>query len=275
MSAVPQPPTQPEGRSRFVHVDGVRLHFLEYGDDTKPPLMILPGITSPAVTWEFVVRKLPGFHVFTMDVRGRGLSQTGESYETETLARDVAESIEALGLDRPAVLGHSAGARTAVTFGVLYPELRGQIVVADPPMSGPGRAPYPTPIDAFVESIQLAREGATAEDMRPFFPTWTDEQLALRAAWLATCDEHAVTETYRLFHEEDFFEYWPRLCPPTLFVWAGAAPVVGEAGAAAVAAANPQAKVVELPGSGHMLPWDDLDGFVRIVRPFLETGEPT
>ena len=275
MSAVPQPPTQPEGRSRFVDVDGVRLHFLEYGDDTKAPLMILPGITSPAVTWEFVVRKLPRFHVFTMDVRGRGLSQTGESYETETLARDVAESIEALGLDRPAVLGHSAGARTAVTFGVLYPELRGQIVVADPPISGPGRAPYPTPIDAFVESIQLAREGATAADMRPFFPTWTDEQLALRAAWLATCDEHAVTETYRLFHEEDFFEYWPRLGPPTLFVWAGAAPVVGEAGAAEVAAANPQATVVELPGSGHMLPWDDLDGFVRIVRPFLETGEPT
>ena len=275
MSAVPQPPTQPEGHSRFVDVDGVRLHFLVYGNDTKPPLMILPGITSPAVTWEFVVRKLPGFHVFTMDVRGRGLSQTGESYETETLARDVAESIEALGLDRPAVLGHSAGARTAVTFGVLYPELRGQIVVVDPPISGPGRAPYPTPIDAFVESIQLAREGATAADMRPFFPTWTDEQLALRAAWLATCDEHAVTETYRLFHEEDFFEYWPRLGPPTLFVWAGAAPVVGEAGAAEVAAANPQATVVELPGSGHMLPWDDLDGFVRIVRPFLETGEPT
>lgn len=258
--------------SRSVDVNGLRLHFLEHGDESMPPLVILPGITSPAITWDFVVPALGDFHVFTMDVRGRGLSERGDSYDTETLARDVAESIEALGLERPAVLGHSAGARTAVTFGVLYPELRGPIVVADPPLSGPGRAPYPTPIDVFVESIHLAQNGATADDMRPFFPTWTDEQLALRAEWLATCDERAVTETYRLFHEEDFFEYWPRLAPPTLFVWAGAAPVVGEAGAAEVAAANPQAEVVELPGSGHMLPWDDLEGFLRIVRPFLQTG---
>jgi N-formylmaleamate deformylase len=258
--------------SRYVEVNGLRLHFLEQGDEDKPPLVILPGITSPAITWDFVVTELPDFHVFTMDVRGRGLSEPGESYETETLARDVAGSVQALGLDRPAVLGHSAGARTAVTFGALYPELRGPIVVADPPLSGPGRAPYPTPVEAFVESLAIARNGATADDMRPFFPTWTDEQLALRAEWLGTCDERAVTETHRLFHEEDFFEYWPRLGPPTLFIWAGAAPVVGAAGAAEVAAANPQAEVVELPGAGHMLPWDDLDGFVGIVRGFLQTG---
>jgi N-formylmaleamate deformylase len=255
---------------RYVDVGGLRLHLLEHGQDDRPPILILPGITSPAATWDFVARELePDFHVFTLDARGRGLSDRGEAYDTETLARDVAAAIRALGLEHPAVLGHSAGARTAVTFGVRYPELRGRIVVADPPLSGPGRAPYPTPVEVFVESIRLARRGATADDMRPFFPTWTDEQLALRAEWLATCDEHAVVETHRLFHEEDFFEHWAELAPPVLFLWAGAAPVVGKDGAAEVAAANPQAEVVELPGSGHMLPWDDLQGFLRIVRAFL------
>jgi N-formylmaleamate deformylase len=268
---VTQPPIEAEGTSRTVDANGIRLHFLEYGDESSPPLVVLPGITSPAITWEFVARELaPDFHVFTMDVRGRGLSDRGESYDSETLARDVAESVQALGLERPAVLGHSAGARIAAAFGALYPELRGPLIVADPPMSGPGRAPYPVPVDPYVESIQMAQRGATAEDMRPFFPTWTDEQLAMRAAWLGTCDEHAVRETHRLFHEEDFFEYWPRLAPPTLLFWAGAAPVVGEAGAREAAAANPQAEVVELPGSGHMLPWDDLAGFLHVVRQFLE-----
>src|SRR5581483_5627109 len=103
----------------------------------------------------------------------------GALYDTATLARDVADSVEALGLGRPAVLGHSAGARTAVAFGALYPGLRGPLVVADPPLSGPGRPPYPTPMEAFAESLRLARQGATADDMRPFFPTWTEEQLAL------------------------------------------------------------------------------------------------
>lgn len=264
-------PTQAVGESRFVEANGLRLHFLEYGDESQAPLVILPGITSPAITWEFVALELRrDYRVLTMDVRGRGLSDRGESYELPVLARDVAESIAELGLDRPAVLGHSAGARMAAAFGALYPELRGPLVIADPPLSGPGRAPYPTTREMFAESIRIAQAGATAEDMRPFFPTWTEEQLALRAAWLGTCDVRAVSETHRLFDEvEDFFDYWPQLAPPTLLVWAGAAPVVGAAGAAELAAANPAAQVVELPGSGHMLPWDDLAGFLTIVRRFL------
>jgi N-formylmaleamate deformylase len=256
--------------SRFVQTSDYRLHFLETGDDSQQPLVILPGITSPAITWQFVADELArDLHVFTMDLRGRGLSDVGVGFSSEELARDLAEALPELGLERPAVLGHSAGARVAVTFGALYPDLRGPLIVADPPLSGPGRDPYPTPVEAFAESIAIARAGATADDMRPFFPTWTDEQLALRAEWLRTCDPDAVAAVHRSFHDEDFFEIWPKLAPPTLFLWAGAAPVVGPAGAAEVAAANPSAEVVELRGAGHMLPWDDLEGFLAVVRDFL------
>ena len=258
---------------RWVETSDHRLHFLEHGEAGAPALLILPGITSPAITWDFVAAELASdHHVFTMDLRGRGLSDVGEDFSTAELARDVAESLPPLGLDRPAILGHSAGARVAVTFGARYPELRGPLVIAEPPLSGPGREPYPTPLEAFMESIAIARAGATADDMRPFFPSWTTEQLALRAEWLGTCDPRAVAEVHRSFHTEDFFEHWPQLGPPTLFVWAGDAPVVGEAGAAEVAAANPSAEVVRQAGVGHMLPWDDLEGFLAIVRGFLRGG---
>ena len=263
-------PTQAAGDSVFVDANGLRLHFLDYGDRAKPPLVIVPGITSPAITWEFVALELaPDRRVLTMDVRGRGLSDVGSSFTLGDYAGDLAAALPALGLERPAILGHSMGARIAAAFGAAHPQLRGPLIIADPPLSGPGRPPYPTPLEPFLESIRQARDGATADDMRPYFPTWTDEQLALRAAWLATCDPTAVAATHRLFHEEDFFEHWPRLAAPTLFVWGGASPVVGEAGAAEVAAANRDAEVVELPNAGHMLPWDDLDGFLDIVRRFL------
>jgi len=262
-------------RDRWVEANGHRLHFLEHGEDGAPPLVILPGITSPAITWDFVARELAGeLHVFTMDLRGRGLSDIGTGFSSADLAEDVRASLAALGLERPAILGHSAGARVAVTLAALHPESRGRLVVADPPLSGPGRAPYPTPLEPFLESIALARAGATADDMRPYFPAWTEEQLALRAEWLGTCDPDAVAAVHRSFHEEDFFEHWPAVAPPVLFVWAGAAPVVGADGAAEVAAANPSARVVELPGAGHMLPWDDLEGFLAIVGDFLR-GEAT
>ena len=204
-----------------------------------------------------------------MDLRGRGRSDLGSDFSSPALARDVAAALPELGVERPAILGHSAGARVAATFGTLYPELRGPVVLADPPLSGPGRPPYPTPLEPFLASIALAQAGTTAAAMRPFFPTWTEEQLELRAAWLGTCHPTAVAEVYRAFHEEDFFARLPHLAPPVLFVYGGESPVVSAASAAEVAAANPAAELAILPGAGHMLPWDDLDGFVAIVRRFL------
>lgn len=257
----------------WVDANGYRLHYLEYGDPGRTPLLILPGITSPAITWDFVAQELAAdYHVLAMDLRGRGLSDIGTDFSSLALAQDVVASLPQLGLERPVILAHSAGARVAVTLAANHPEARGPIVLADPPLSGPGRDPYPTPIAPFLESIAKARAGATAEDMRPYFPTWTDEQLALRAEWLGTCDPEAVAAVHRAFHEEDFFEHWSAVEPPVLFVWAGAAPVVGPEGAKEVAASNPSAVIRELAGVGHMLPWDDLDGFLAIVRTFLRGG---
>jgi N-formylmaleamate deformylase len=265
------PPTPTVGRSRFIESDGSRLHALEYGEQGQPALVIVPGITSPAATLEFVSLELArDFHVLTMDVRGRGLSDTCTDYALADCAKDLALTISQLGLNRPAVLGHSAGARIAAAFGLLYPALRGSLVIADPPLSGPGRAPYPTPLDAFLEMIRLARSGATSDDLRPFFPSLSEEHLALRLAWLPTCDETAVTVTHRGFHEEDFFDYWPELGPPVLFLWGGASPAVSEEAAAEVAAANSAAEIVCLAQAGHMLPWDDLPGFLAAVRGFLD-----
>lgn len=267
-----EPPTPMRGRSLFV--DGpqaTRLHLLEYGAADAPAILVAPGITSPAVTWEFIAERFEtDYRVLTLDVRGRGLSETGSSFALADYAEDLRVVIETLGLERPALIGHSAGALQAAKLGVLHPEVCGPLVLADPPMSGPGRPPYPTPLEAFVESLHKAQEGATADDMRPFFPAWTEEQLALRSAWLATCDETAVVATYRGFHEEDLMEFWADVPSPALFIWGGDSPVVGPDVADELQAANPNARIVEQPGAGHMLPWDDLDAFVGLVRGFLD-----
>ena len=162
------------------------------------------------------------------------------------------------------------GARIAAVFGALYPEVAGPMIVVDPPLSGPGRAPYPFPLDTYTTALRQAKAGATVEDMRPFFPTWTEEQLRVRAEWLATCDETAVVESYRGFHEEDFFDYWPKLSPPVLFMYGGKSPVVPESALREIAAANPKAKMAGVPNAGHMIPWDNLPGFLSETRRFID-----
>jgi N-formylmaleamate deformylase len=248
----------------------IGLHYLEYGR-AGVSLVVVPGITSPAVTWEFAAEELArDFRVVVMDTRGRGLSDAGPagSYTIPAYAADTAAVIEALDLERPLVLGHSMGARAAAGLAVLHPGMARAVVVADPALTGPGREPYATPLEAFVSSLHVAQAGGTADDMRPHFPTWTEEQLALRADWLATCDEQAIAESYANLHEEDFFFYWRRVPPPVLFLYGARSPAVPAGSMAEVCAANPAAEVVELPAAGHMLPWDDLEGFVGAVREF-------
>ena len=265
-------PIQPRGKSGYVSANGLRLHYLEYGrGDVK--LVIVPGITSPAITWEFVAEELGrNYHVYTMDVRGRGLSDKPASgHRLTDYAKDTADFIRALGLDRPVVLGHSMGARIAAAFGALHADVRGALVVVDPPLSGPGRAPYPSPLDFFVDGLRRARAGSlTVEALRPSFPSWTDEQLQIRADWMATCDETAVVETHRGFHEEDFFAYWRKLLPPVLLMYGGKSPAVLESAIEEIAAANPRAKIARVPDAGHMIPWDNLSGFLSDTRRFID-----
>jgi N-formylmaleamate deformylase len=161
------------------------------------------------------------------------------------------------------------GARIAAAFGVLNADVSGPLVIVDPPLTGPGRPEYATSLEAFMEQLEKARAGATVDDLRPYFPTWDDEQLRLRAEWLPTCDETAVRETWLNFHTEDLFEYLRALRPPALFMYGGESPAVSAEGADEVREANPELEIACIPGAGHMIPWDNLEEFLSETRRFL------
>ena len=266
--------TQARGASRYATRDGVRLHALEYGGD-GPPLVIVPGITSPAITWEWLAEELARDHrVLVLDVRGRGLSDHPASgFTLPEYAADVAAAIDEAGYERPAVLGHSMGARIAAAFGVLHPDQAGPLVLVDPPLTGPGRGEYPTSLEAFMDQLEKARAGATVDDIREYFPTWSDEQLPLRLEVLPTCDETAVRETWQNFHDEDVFEYLRQLEPPVLFMVGGESPVIPAAAVPEVEQTNPGLEIVSVPGAGHMIPWDNLEVFLTETRRFLADAE--
>jgi N-formylmaleamate deformylase len=251
--------------SRWVRSGDLRLHVLDYGGDGVP-LVVLPGITSPAITMDFVARDLVDLvRPVVVDVRGRGLSDSGPSYTLDDYADDTAAVIDGLGLDRPLVLGHSMGARiTAVTAARRLP-LRGTVLV-DPPMSGPGRGPYPTTLETFLGQLAEARGGTTAEEVARSWPRWPRREQELRARWLSSCDADAIAATHRGFETEDLFEPWPRVPAPTVLIRGGDSPVVTPAGAAEAAEANRAAQIVTVPDAGHMVFWDEPASALAILR---------
>lgn len=261
---------QPRPNSRFVEANGLRLHLLEHGRE-RPPVVIVPGITSPAATWEWVAAELAkDYRVFTLDNRGRGLSdRPAAGYTLGDYTADLIGAIDALGLEEPTILGHSMGARIAAAVGARYPHRDLPLIVVDPPLSGPGRAPYPFPLPPYLEALRAAQAGATAGEMRPYFPTWTEGQLRTRAEWLGTCAEAAVVESYQHFHDEDFFDDWRLVRPPVLFLYGEDSPVVPAGLLTEVASTCPSAQIVGIPRAGHMIPWDNLPDFLAETRRFL------
>jgi N-formylmaleamate deformylase len=254
--------------SRWVRSGNLRLHVLDYGGPGVP-LVVLPGITSPAISIDFVARELTDLvRPIVVDVRGRGLSDAGPSYTLLDYADDTAAVIAGLGLDRPLLLGHSMGARIAAVTAARGVPLRGTVLV-DPPMSGPDRGPYPTTLEAFLGQLAEARRGTDADEVARSWPRWPRREQELRARWLASCDPESIAATHRGFETEDFFTSWPSVPAPTVLVYGGESPVVTAEGAAEAATRNPAARLVEIPGAGHMVFWDEPAAALARLREVL------
>jgi N-formylmaleamate deformylase len=259
--------------SVFFRSGELRLHAAHYPGSGSLPMVVVPGITTPAGAFGVAAARLAEIaaDVYVLDMRGRGLSQRAPSgcHQAGDYADDVLALVEQLGNQRPVLVGHSLGARVVASARARFPGGSAGVVAIDPPMSGPGHRPYPIALDRFINGMHGAREGRGIEMARADYPTWTEEEVRQRGEWLASCDETAVVESYAWFHLEAFEPVWRDVEPPALLLYGAESPVVTATDAALLEQVNRRADVVAVPGSGHMIPWDNLDQTVNEIAAFL------
>ena len=152
--------------------------------------VIVPGITSPAITWEFVAERLADLaRVVVLDLRGAGCPTCRR---TATPCRTTRPTWPASST-RSGSIAQSCSA-TPSGRGSSPPSGRCTRVLRSddprrPPLTGPGRDPYPTTRESFEQQLHEAYAGTTADEVRRFYPRWPEAELQLRAEWLPTCDE--------------------------------------------------------------------------------------
>ncbi|MDO8276885.1 MAG: alpha/beta hydrolase [Burkholderiaceae bacterium] len=267
------PPVAPCLYGAHVRANGIRQHYLRFGG-SGTALIIVPGITSPAATWAFVGERLGTlFDTYVLDLRGRGLSESGPHlrHDLDTCAEDIAQFASALGLRDFHVLGHSLGARIAARLGSRPDVSLGRLVLADPPLSGPGRRPYGRALSFYIDSIREAQQGLLdAEAVRKTYPTWTEANLRARAEWLHTCDEHAIAQCVSGFQTEEIQSDFARLRSPTLLLVAGRGGIISAEDVSELHTLMPALEVQRIEHTGHMIPFDDLEAFLAAVTPFLQ-----
>ena len=111
--------------SRFVEVDGCRIHYLRWGDPQRPGLLMVPASGGHARWFAHIAPLLADqFHVVAIDIAGCGDSGRRTSYVTEQIVAEVfAVCVDSGMFDAdipPALLGHSGGAQFALSAAIAH-----------------------------------------------------------------------------------------------------------------------------------------------------------
>lgn len=255
-----------------------------------PDVVCVPGGPGRSVAYLGGLGGLDAdYRLHLLDPRGSGGSKPADvaSIHAEQLARDLVETVALLGLERPAILGHSFGTRLIAKALELEPRLARALVLVTPALGADptesGRDAILAARDgepAYVEAVEAARALATARprEVNMLFerttPLWYGR-------WEPPQQEHAARQRSEVdvraaMALRNDLARWtmPDLSTvdaPVLVVAGHLDFLTPPPAAHAVAGLFPDATYVELDGAGHF-PWLDVpEAFAGVVADFLAT----
>ncbi|WP_328999266.1 alpha/beta fold hydrolase [Kribbella sp. NBC_00709] len=127
---------------RNVDLEGVSLGYRDTGTAGPPVLLLIHGLGASSATWERVVaRYRDRLRIVALDLRGHGRSTWTSSYELPDMVSDVSRSLQALGIPRATVLGHSMGGLVALLFAARCPEQVERLILEEAPPPLPASPP--------------------------------------------------------------------------------------------------------------------------------------
>ena len=115
--------TEPVSRT---HVSqGLKLHYLDWGNESAPLLLLIHGMRDHARSWDWTARALRHtWHMVAPDLRGHGDSQWSPdgAYLSPYHVLDIADLIDALGSEPLAIVAHSFGGNVAARYAAIFPQ---------------------------------------------------------------------------------------------------------------------------------------------------------
>lgn len=275
----------------------LRLHYVDWGNADKPPLLLVHGGRDHCRSWDWTAEALrEDWHIIAMDHRGHGDSEWTEdgNYRIMDLVYDLAQLIHQLDLAPVTIVSHSLGANTSLRYAGLFPENVRKIAAIEGLFPTPAQeallknVPFARRVRDYIgekrkAAGRLPRRYPTLEDayarMKGENPYLTDAQarhLTLHGinrnedgtfSWKFDPHLNVDGAPYDITGEQRN-ELWGAITCPTLLMngadsWAG----------------NPiengmiepfrNAEVIEFENAGHWLHHDQFDKFIATLKDFL------
>ena len=276
--------TQVQPKSRTVTANGINLHYLDWGAEGNPPLVLLHGLRGHANVWADVAESLCGdYHVYALDQRGRGDTDhaPGGDYSTEAFVADLIGFVDAIGLDKFVLFGHSMGGRNSMAFAGGHPERLERLCIVD---IGPRIEPaggnriteelraIPPHFDSFEDALAHVQGGnrfASEAVMRRRLAGQTRQLPDGKLGWKFDPEirEQRINGT-----AAPAADLWPALenitCP-TLVVRGTETDLLTQETADQMVGALAQGSMVNIERAGHMVFEDNPEDFIAAVKSWL------
>jgi pimeloyl-ACP methyl ester carboxylesterase len=252
--------------------NGINIHYLRTGG-SKPPLVLLHGLTGSGACWSPLARALEGeYDVVMPDARGHGNSSTPlNGYRYQDHASDVVGLIHELGLAAPVLLGHSMGGMTAAVVATqIATTIRG-VILADPTFLSPQRQ-------------REVHEGDVVEQHRQILSLDRVDMLAQarvrhahrRPEFVELVAEARLKTRIGTFDvlrppNPEYHQLVSTIHVPILLVIGDNGTVVSLETARELQNLNPRLRVEQVQDAGHGLPYDQPERFEAVVRSFLRS----
>ena len=281
---IPHKPDIPYRSSNIV-LRRQRFHYLEWGDPSAPPIVLLHGGHQSAHSWDLVSLHLARhYHVLALDQRGHGDSEWARDvdYTNDTMSLDASAFLDAMGLEKPILVGHSMGGRNSMLLTRRDPSRLGALVIVDvgPELSDRGRAA----IAGFVQENQEFEDlEHFVANVRKYDPYRSREHIERTVKYnmlqradgkfVSKCDsnprrlgivrgqgplENITLEDAGTFHL------------PVLLVRGERSNILAPDAAERFAAALPMGRLVTVPNCGHNVHGQNTLGFIAVLDEFLQ-----
>lgn len=238
-----------------------------------PLVLLIHGISTSGLTWEPLIPAFSAhFAPVTIDLRGHGESGKPVSgYLYDDYIDDLDGVFDALGGDRPLIVGHSLGGILALWWAARHPNKAAGIVAIDSPLRSGND--YMPAFDGWLAANAMTPD-LLATKYRTDRPEWTERMVSRRVQEMTTTARNVFVELRANSLANDGVDRLreiEHLTSPILFFEgdAEAGGMVHPSDAQALAERLPNVRLVTMPGAGHGLHLERPDEFLAEAVPFL------
>jgi len=253
------------------------LHSVRYGDEDAPGLVILHGLLGSARNWTAAAKDLArSYSVHVLDLRNHGQSPWADDCTFPSMAADVLAYLDAHGLERPALLGHSLGGKVAMRLAADNPQRVGKLIIADiAPKDYPPHFADEFEAMAALDVARLRSRGEADKALENAVPDWAHRQFLLTN--LARSEDGGYRWAVNL---AALHEALPKLKSnplasaepvnrPTLFLRSEQSDFIKDADKPAIEAHFADWQLETVPSAGHNVHVENRPAFVAAVEAFL------